>query len=186
MADTTDMAAEPVRSRGEETVAGTEATPPTTLDLAWLYRLHADRSRRLAYLLTGDLQLAEDVVQEAFIRVGARLGRLRSSEAFPAYLQRTVVNLSHAAHRTRARERQRIERARDWTHPAEMEPPVVEPELWNALQTLPERQRAAIVLRFWLDLSEERMADVLRCRPGTVKSLLSRGLAAMRERVSRV
>ena len=70
MADTTDMAAEPVRSRPEETVAGTEATPPTTLDLAWLYRLHADRSRRLAYLLTGDLQLAEDVVQEAFIRVG--------------------------------------------------------------------------------------------------------------------
>jgi RNA polymerase sigma factor (sigma-70 family) len=54
-------------------------------------------------------------------------------------------------------------------------------ELLSALDVLPDRQRAAVVMRFWLDLGEREMAQILRCRPGTVKSLLSRALATLRE-----
>ena len=56
-------------------------------------------------------------------------------------------------------------------------------ELWTALERLPQRQRAAIVLRYYEDLSESRIAELLQCRPGTVKSLLSRGLEAMRTEI---
>jgi RNA polymerase sigma factor (sigma-70 family) len=52
--------------------------------------------------------------------------------------------------------------------------------LWRALGRLPERQRVAIVLRFYEDLPEAQVADILRCRPGTVKSRVSRGLEALR------
>jgi RNA polymerase sigma factor (sigma-70 family) len=52
--------------------------------------------------------------------------------------------------------------------------------MWRRLQVLPDRQRAALVLRFYEDLSEQRIAEVLGCRPGTVKSLVSRGLQALR------
>jgi len=53
-------------------------------------------------------------------------------------------------------------------------------DMWRRLQVLPDRQRAALVLRFYEDLSEQRIAEVLGCRPGTVKSLVSRGLQALR------
>jgi RNA polymerase sigma factor (sigma-70 family) len=56
--------------------------------------------------------------------------------------------------------------------------------MWDALQRLPERQRAAIVLRYYEDLTEARTADVLGCRVGTVKSLVSRGLARLREEMA--
>ena len=54
-------------------------------------------------------------------------------------------------------------------------------ELWRAMRGLSERQRIAIVLRYYEDLSEQRVAELLRCRPGTVKSLVSRGLQTMRD-----
>ncbi|HYT78322.1 MAG TPA: sigma factor [Actinomycetota bacterium] len=63
-------------------------------DLAELYRVHAPNGRRLAYLLTFDQALAEDLVQEAFARLVGRLAHLRDQAAFDAYLRRTIVNLS--------------------------------------------------------------------------------------------
>jgi RNA polymerase sigma-70 factor (sigma-E family) len=143
-----------------------------------LYRAHLPGATRLAYLLTGDRTAAEDVAQEAFLRVASRLGALRDERAFGAYLHRAVVNRV----RNRAR-RLTLERAHLRPAPepvAELPDLATRERLWQALQRLPHRQRAALVLRFYLDLSEADTAERLGCRPGTVKSSVARGLAALR------
>jgi len=153
--------------------------------LGELYERYALSATRLAYLLTGDRALAEDLVQDAFVRLGGRLAHLRNPGAFEHYLRRTVVNLSRSHFRHAKVERGYLER----TGPGEAarvapgaEGTLVERDaLWRAMARLSERQRVAIVLRFYEDLPDESVAELLRCRPGTVKSLVSRGLATMRE-----
>ena len=78
--------------------------------LAEVYLRSAPAGFRLAYLLTGDRLLAEDLVQEAFLRFVGRLHHLRDPEAFDAYLRRTIVNLSKDVFRRRAVERSYLER----------------------------------------------------------------------------
>lgn len=149
--------------------------------IADLYLRHAPSGLRLAYLLTGDRMLAEDLVQESFARLIGRLRHLRDPDAFDAYLRRTIVNLSRSHFRHRAVERAFVEREGPRIPRESPEPDVATHEaMRRALLSLPERQRAAIVLRFYEDLSEQQTADVLRCRPGTVRSLVSRGMAALR------
>lgn len=120
-------------------------------------------------------------MQEAFVRLGGRLVHLRRPEAFEAYLRRTVVNLARMHYRRRRVEREWLRRQ---PSAAEMSGPSPSLEdrdqLRRALHRLPARQRAALVLRFYEDLPETAIAEALRCRPGTVGSLISRGLARLR------
>ena len=152
------------------------ACPPGVI--ADLYRAHMPAATRLAYLLTGDRTAAEDVAQDAFLRAASRLGALRDDAAFPAYLHRAVVNAARNRGRRLALERRHAMPAREES--AALPDLATRDGLWHALQRLPHRQRAALVLRFYLDLSEAEVADRLGCRPGTVKSAVSRGLAALR------
>lgn len=149
-------------------------------ELGDLYLRSAPRAIRLAYFLTGDRDLAEDIVQEAFVRVAGR--RLRGPETFDAYLRRTVVNLFVSTLRRRRIERSRLRTLRD---PGVQQPydPSARDELFRALNTLPERQRAAIVLRFYEDLPEREAANVLGCSAGALNQLVVRGMAALRERM---
>jgi len=149
--------------------------------LAELYRRHAPEAIRLAYMLTGDRQLAEDLVQDAFVKLAGRLAHLRDPGAFPAYLQRTVVNLVNSHLRRKRLERAYLRRATAEA-PTTMATPDTDRrlELWADLQRLPSRQRAAVVLRIYEDLPERQVADILGCRPGTVRSLVSRGLSTLR------
>src|SRR5438874_4654487 len=78
--------------------------------LGELYVRHADDAVRLAYLLTGDRAMAEDLVQDAFVRLAGRLTHLRDPGAFEAYLRRTVVNLANSHFRRRKVERAYLER----------------------------------------------------------------------------
>jgi RNA polymerase sigma-70 factor (sigma-E family) len=155
--------------------------------LADLYRAHAPAAARLAYLMTGDAARAEDLVHDAFVKVIGRFGDIRDPDAFGAYLKRTVVNLANSFFRRRRLEREHAEaegRAlRDES--AGGSDPVERDALWRALATLPSRQRAAIVLRFYEDLSEQQTADVLGVPVGTVKSMVSRGIDALRKDVQR-
>jgi RNA polymerase sigma-70 factor (sigma-E family) len=158
------------------------AEEQTSGRLAELYAASAPRAVRLAYLLTGDRVLADDIAQDAFIRVAGRLAHLRAPEAFDAYLRSAVVNLSKNHFRRRALERGYLQRQR----PPQ---PVAGPEIgvadrhavMAALATLPPKQRAAIVLRYYEDQPETAIADILRCRPATVRSLVSRGMASLRD-----
>jgi RNA polymerase sigma-70 factor (sigma-E family) len=150
-----------------------------------LYRRHAGGAVRLAYLLLQDRTVAEDIVQDAFIRVAGRLIHLRDPGAFDAYLRRTVVNLSHSYVRRKMVERAFLKRETAAAERGTARWPSSTLEdrevLWEALGRLPERQRVAIVLRFYEDLPEVQVAEILRCRPGTVKSRVSRGLEALRQ-----
>lgn len=142
-----------------------------------LYRSQYQALVRLAFLLTGSNALAEEIVQDAFIKVR---GRLSQVERPAAYLRMAVVNGSRNHHRRVAVER-RLGRAA--SGPAAVDDSVE--ELGDALTRLPERQRAVLVLRYYLAMSEADIAAALSCRPGTVKSLAHRGLAALREVIER-
>lgn len=133
---------------------------------------------RLAHLLTGSNEAAEEIVQEAFAQAFRRFDRLDNPGA---YVRRSVVNGSHSWHRRRRSERRALERtgaSNDDGHTAGG-------ELTDALAALPFRQRAALVLRFYEDRSTAGVADALGCRPGTAKSLVSRGLQQLREVIER-
>jgi RNA polymerase sigma-70 factor, ECF subfamily len=108
---------------------------------------------------------------------------LRDPSAFDAYLRRTVVNMCRARARRALIER----RYARWLAPRETETAISRTEdrdvLWPALRDLPHRQRAALVLRYYEDLSEEQVADAMRCSPRAVNALVSRAMAALRERI---
>jgi RNA polymerase sigma-70 factor (sigma-E family) len=161
------------------------AAPPEEMDsIATLYGATAPKAVRLAYLLTADRALAEDIVQDAFIRVAARLGKLRDANAVEAYLRRAVVNEVQGRRRSLER-RQRRER----TATAGRATPAVSPmetvdqriDLIQALNALPLQQRVTLLLRYWMDLGEAEIAETMNCAVGTVKSRLFRGLATLRE-----
>ena len=154
-------------------------------ELADLYVRHVPSANRLAFLLTGDRSHAEDLVHDAFVRCVGRFGHLRAHEAFDAYLRRTIVNL----HTSRLR-RVRVERAylskeagRGASGRSTSGLPDVagREDMWRRLQTLPPRQRAVLVLRYYEDLSERETADALRCSVAAVKSLTARATSALRE-----
>lgn len=150
-----------------------------------LYVRNAPSALRTAYFLTGDADSAEDLVQEAFVRVAGRFGHMRTPDVFPAYLRKTIVNLFTAQLRRRA-----LERA--WLQREASEPPMLqgEPEsgddLWRALAVLPPRQRAAIVLRYYEDLPEREAAAVLGCSTGAFHQLVIRATTKLREQLEGV
>jgi RNA polymerase sigma-70 factor (sigma-E family) len=153
--------------------------------LSTLYLQYATGAKRLAYLLTGDEALAEDIVHDAFIRLAGRLVHFRSPVAFDAYLRRTIVNLARSNFRRRRIERRYLETTAG-TGGARIlfeEDFAAHDVVKRALMTLPYRQRAALVLRFYNDLSVHEIADVLGAPSGTVKSLLSRGLSRLRQQI---
>jgi RNA polymerase sigma-70 factor (sigma-E family) len=159
---------------------------PTTVEhaaggLEELYRRHVDDALRLAYLLTADRALAEDLVQDAFVKVLGRFHDLRNRDAFWWYLRRTIVNLSNSHFRRRRVERAWLERQR----PEPVAPRELDLEerdrILAALMKLRPEQRAAVVLRYYEDLSEADTAEALGRPIGTVKSMVSRGMDRLRE-----
>jgi RNA polymerase sigma-70 factor (sigma-E family) len=151
--------------------------------VADLYAIHGPRAGRLAYILTRDREVAEDVAQEAFARLITRIPSLRNPDAVEAYLRRSVVNLCRKHWRRLSRERSFLRRE----GPAMAAGTTTQPDvarrdaLRRVLDGLPYRQRAALVLRFYEDLTERQTARALGCAVGTVKSLVFRGLRTLRE-----
>ena len=137
---------------------------------------------RLAYGLTGDRWLAEDVAQAALASAYAAWWRVRRADDPDAYVRRILVNTSNR----RFRRRRVAEHTRE---PAELpDLAVADPAdrigqrsaLLSALRELPRRQRAIVVLRYWEDLSDAQVATALGCAEGTVRSQASRALAKLR------
>lgn len=154
-------------------------------ELAEFYAMHANSARRLVYLLTGDYELAEDITQDAFVKVVGRLGGLRKQEAAAAYLRQTIVNLCRSHFRRRRVERAYVRReaAVHPTEAVEVRDVVAADFLWKELQRLAYRQRCAVVLRYYEDLSEQQTADLLGCSVGAVKALTNRAMEQLRANV---
>ena len=160
--------------RGRPDVAGGK--------LEQLYGEHAPDAVRLAYLLTGDKELARDLVQDAFVRVWGRYADLRKRSAFRAYLHTTVVNLARSHFRRQRVERRYLASQKDApVRHAEGPDLAARDALRVALLRLPYRQRAALVLRYYEDMSEEQAAEALGCSAAAVKSLVSRGMESLRQ-----
>lgn len=142
------------------------------------YDQHHVRLFRLAYLLTADRWLAEDLAQDAFVKAGRRLTELGEDEWGP-YLRTVVMNLWRRNVRRRFMElRSRTVREPD---SVTLPGPEERDEIWGLLLKLPPRQRACLVLRYYEDISDHEIAHVLGCSIGTVKSQSSRALAKLRK-----
>jgi RNA polymerase sigma-70 factor (sigma-E family) len=163
---------------------GEAVAKPGVQKLSDLYWRHASDAVRLAFLFTGDQHAAEDIVQDAFVRLFGRFQDLRNPDAFEVYLRRTVVNLSRDRFRRLRLERDYVARVGDSSSGDTVSPQIEERELIrDALRSLPHRQRAALVLRFYADLSEQQTAEVLQCSVAAVKSLVSRATTSLRKRL---
>jgi RNA polymerase sigma-70 factor (sigma-E family) len=139
---------------------------------------------RFAYLLTGDTHSAEDLVQSSLAKVFRKWDHIRTVEAPDAYVRRVMVNEHTSWWR------------RQWRHRevsgsdiiSVMDPPAaadkgLDTELWNHVQSLAPQQRAAVVLRYYEDLSEAQTAQILGVSVGTVKSHTSRAISALRHKM---
>jgi RNA polymerase sigma-70 factor (sigma-E family) len=155
-------------------VAAPEADPASAPDVETVYREAWSRLVRLGYVLSGSTAAAEDLAQEAFVGL---LRHRDGVENVQAYLRRSIVNLHLNAKRRGIRERSHLSAIGP---PVDVDPPVVD-DLWALIRRLPDRQRAVLALRYYEDLPEREIADVLGCRPGTVKSLASRALDVLRK-----
>ena len=125
---------------------------------------------RLAHLVTGSAALGEEVAQDAFLGLQQRWGSVEQPDA---YVRSAVLNRARSAGRRAQRERpgEVPEHGRDLTPEADA--------VWDVLRRLPQRQRAAVVLRFYADLPDDEIAALLGCRPATVRSLIHRALARL-------
>jgi len=139
---------------------------------------------RTAYAVAGDLGVAEDAAQTAFAKAYRSWRRISRLESPEAYVRKMVVNEVLSSRRT-AHVRREVARSEppDRATTDSPEAALAHDEMWRAVSTLPPRQRAVLVLRYYEDLTEQQIADALGCRPGTVKSQASAALATLRTRL---
>jgi RNA polymerase sigma-70 factor (sigma-E family) len=137
---------------------------------------------RFARLLTGDRHHAEDLVQEALSKAYLRWDRMIRSEQPDAYLRRMVINASRSWWRRRTNRETPCEVSGDRVAPGQMETETVErDEMWQRIARLPERQRTVLVLRYYEDLDDAAIADILGCTAVTVRTHAMRALNTLRE-----
>lgn len=180
-------------SDSERAVIGIEDVPDETLvaalarrdqrALAQLVQRHGGWAARFAERLTGNAQTAEDVVQNAFLRLWNSPERWEGRSRFTTWFYRVLHNLAVDELRRRRSGHEELHEALE--DPAPAPPQVLERDRRDArvraaLDRLPERQRAALVLRHYEDCSQGEAAEILGISEGALESLLSRGRAALR------
>lgn len=147
-------------------------------DFASLFDRHYAPMCRLAFVILGDHQHAEEVVMESMLKTFTGWNRIRDMERVDAYLRRAVVNGCRSRIRRKTIESRvnRVIHHRDENRAPDWDPERHEVQrlVWRAVKDLPERQRACVVLRYLEDLPEAAIADALGCSTGTVKSQLSK------------
>lgn len=162
-------------------MAQREASARDRVNVAAIFAEHQVGLVRLALIMVGDQATAEDVVQDAFTRTHAGRGRLRDPDRALAYVRSAVLNGCRSVLRRRATVFRRA---------VPYEPPVWSAEsaamasedrraVLVALQGLPRRQREALTLRYYLDLTDQEIAETMRISASTARSTIARGLAAL-------
>jgi RNA polymerase sigma factor (sigma-70 family) len=140
-----------------------------------VYRTERNRLRRVAYLMTGQAAVAEELVHDAFVRLHERWDAV---DVPGAYLRTTLVHLCLTW-----RDRTAMGRAREPRTADRVEPPEID-ETWQVLATLPRDLRVALVLRYYEDLPVDEIARVMGCKPATARTRIHRALAKLREEMT--
>ena len=155
-----------------------EAAPVTVLGFEEFFQAEHVRLGRALFLLTGSAAEADELTQEAMVRVYERWDRVRQMDSPQGYLYRTALNLHRSRLRWVATRARHVLHATPSPDPAE----VVQSRdsLERALASLPTGQREAVVLVEWLGMDQEEAATALRIKPGSVRSRLSRAKADLR------
>lgn len=155
-------------------------------DVAAFAEFVAARSQalfRTAYVVAGDHHLAQDLLQEALVKTYVAWPRLRDAKKAEAYVRRTIVTTAISWRRRRSFHERPVDRVPDVRNPDETERLATHDVLWQSVSNLPPRQRVALVLRYYEDLTEAETAELMECSVGTVKSQVSVALGKLRERV---
>ena len=153
-------------------------------EVAALFRRHYTSMCRLAYVILADAHMAEEVVMDAMLKTFSGWGRIRDVASTEAYLRRAVVNGCRSKIRRKSVEsraavviKNRMRAPDEWADTSGG----VESrrDVWRAVTQLPERQRACVVLRYFEDLPEAEIAELMECSVGTVKSQLHKARARL-------
>ena len=142
---------------------------------------------RLAYLLAGNHADAEDLAQQALLKVYRNWARVEASRSADAYVRQILTNTFVSTRRPLRFRREVLTETPPETTPSGTSTATTEPEdrlmLWPHVCGLPPRQRAVVVLRYYEDLSEQQIADTLGCSTGTVKSTAHKAITTLRARL---
>jgi len=157
-----------------------------------LYHLEFRSMARLAYLLCGDMQQADDLTHDAFVRLYEHWDRVADPSRRVGYLRSIVVNLAHSAHRREATARRHVTQSvlaagGGTTSSTSAEDEAIwrsaRPDVMAALAALPDRQRTAVVLRHWLRMTETEIAEAMGCSVGSVRTHVARGHQTLAQRL---
>jgi RNA polymerase sigma-70 factor (sigma-E family) len=136
---------------------------------------------RFAILLTGDDHRAEDLVQDALAKAYLRWGRIRRADNPDVYVRRLIANASRSWWRRPANREVPVERTAEHPVPGDLGADAAEHDtLWRLVATLPHQQRAVVVLRYYEDLDDTTIAEILDCSPVTVRTHAMRALQRLR------
>jgi RNA polymerase sigma-70 factor (sigma-E family) len=165
----------------DDIVSSGRQTPGRDEAIAALFYAYYPKLVRTGYSLAGDWAVAEELAQEAFVRLWRRWRWIRDPDAAPAYLYRTVVNLGNSTIRRRLLER-RVAAFR--AEPPVEANPAADIELRQAIAALSPHKRACVVLRYLVGMTEAQTAETLGISPGTVKSQTHKALRQLREHLA--
>jgi RNA polymerase sigma-70 factor (sigma-E family) len=151
-------------------------------EFAAFVRANTPALLRTAYLLTGNALRAEELVQDTMVRLYPKWDRVAAADVPLAYVRRSLANAFVNERRRPVHREIAFDVLPEY---AEQRDPTGQlddrDQIWQLLERLPDRQRAALVMRYFHDLPDEEIGAALGCRVGTVRSLISRGLATLRE-----
>jgi RNA polymerase sigma-70 factor, ECF subfamily len=148
-----------------------------------LFERHKDYIYRLAYGFVGGQDLADEITQEVFVRMFEGRKRWKPRAKFTTWVYRMTLITSRELLRKRRREHTMLEKVKRETpsHPDSLHSNESGSDLENVLRILPDRQREAIILRFYEKLSIKETAKIMGCRQGTIKSHLHKAMKNLRE-----
>ncbi len=152
---------------------------PAGSDFDSFYRAHYRTLVGLGIVLCGDKGVAEELVQEAFVKVHDNWNRLSSYDDPLAWTRRVLANSATSRGRRRTTEAKLLVRLRSRPSP-DLDIPVSDREMWDLVRALPRRQAQVLALRYWDDLANEEIARVLEIGTESVKTHLTRGRSTLR------
>ncbi len=155
-----------------------EGSKSSEVPFSVFYEKQYEKMLRLAYLMLGKVELSEDVAQESFLKMHKRWHLIENPDA---YIKRVVINACNSHFRKSFREKTALNRMKS----IDLESEPTSLDFMHSLNKLNKKQKAAVILKYYFDLSEKEVATVLKLKQGTASSLIHRGVESLRASIER-